>query len=68
MSTQPKYPHVEVQLTGMDGNAFFILGKVTSALKREKVSKEEIAAFSKEAMSGDYNNLLATCCAWVTVK
>ena len=49
-----------VQLTGEDGNAFFVLGKVRKAIK--KSDHPELAEqFMKEAMSGDYNNLLVTC-------
>lgn len=58
---------VEVQLTGEDGNAFFIIGRVRSALKKAGASKAEIEEFSNEAMSGDYNNVLNTCRKWVHV-
>ena len=60
-----KYPQVKVKLVGEDGNAFSILGRVTKALRRAKVSEEEINLFRKEATSGDYNNLLATVMNWV---
>ena len=62
-----KYPHIEVQLTGEDGNAFFIIGRVMKALKRGGVEKAEVEAFSQEAMSGDYNNVLQTAMKWVSV-
>lgn len=58
----------KVQLTGTDGNAFAILGKVISALKGAGYSQEEVAEFKKEAMSGDYNHLLATAMDWVDVN
>lgn len=64
---EPKYPNVEVQLTGEDGNAFFIMGRVSKALRKEGVAKDEIEAFQKEAMSGDYDNLLRTCMKYVNV-
>jgi hypothetical protein len=64
----PKYPDVEVQLTGNDGNAFSIMGAVSAALKSAGVSKEEINEYTSESMSGDYDNLLRTAVAWVTVK
>ena len=64
----PFYPHIKVQLTGQDGNAFFIIGRVTNALKKGKVPKEEIDKFVEEAMSGDYNNVLMTCTKYVSVK
>ena len=65
---KPKYPDVRVKLTGTDGNAFAVLGRVTSALRRAAVPKEDRDAFMAEATSGDYDNLLCTCCRWVTVR
>lgn len=62
-----KYPNVVVKLVGTDGNAFSILGKVTRELRRAKVPQDEIVKFQAEAMSGDYNDLLATCMKWVDV-
>ena len=56
----PKYPDVFVQLTGEDGNAFAILGRVRKALKKAGVDKAEIQAFTEEATRGDYSHLLAT--------
>lgn len=64
----PKYPDITVQLTGEDGNAFSILGRVIRALKRGKVPQEEIEVFKKEATSGDYDHLLVTCMQWVDVQ
>lgn len=63
----PKYPDIEVTLVGEDGNAFFILGRVRSALKRNGVPVQEVDEFYKQATSGDYDNLLRTCMDWVTV-
>lgn len=63
-----KYENVEVQLTGEDGNAFAIMGRVSKALKNAGVPKEEIDLYMNESMSGDYDNLLRTACKWVTVS
>jgi hypothetical protein len=63
-----RYPSIVVQLSGEDGNAFSILAKVSQALRRAKVSAEEQALFRKEAMSGDYNHLLAVCMSWVDAR
>lgn len=62
-----KYPEIEVQLTGNDGNAFAIMGAVRKALKQAKVSSDEIAEYVKESTSGDYDNLLRVAMSWVTV-
>jgi hypothetical protein len=59
---------VEVQLSGEDGNAFAILGRVTRALRRADVPKAECDAFLAEATGGDYDELLATCMRWVDVS
>lgn len=68
MATSPKYPNVEANLVGEDGNAFAIIGTVTAALQAGGVDKTQRAAFMKEAMSGDYDSLLVTCMKWVKVK
>ena len=64
----PKYPDIEVTLTGEDGNAFNLIGIVKRALDRAAVDRAEIETFVSEAMSGDYDNLLATCMRWVEVS
>jgi hypothetical protein len=57
-----------VRLTGSDGNAFAILGKVKQAMRRAGVSAEDQKAYMDEAMSGDYNHLLATTMKYVQVS
>jgi hypothetical protein len=64
----PKYPNIKVQLTGRDGNAFFVLGTMQRAFKKAKVSETEIKSFMDEAMNGDYDHLLATCMNWAEVS
>lgn len=63
-----KYPEIEVQLSGHDGNAFAIMGAVSSALRKHGVPNEEVKQFTAESMSGDYDHLLQTAMAWVTVS
>ena len=62
-----KYPEIDVQLIGEDGNAFAIMGAVSKALKRNGVSPEEVDKYMKESMSGDYDELLVTAMNWVNV-
>ena len=62
-----KYPHITVTLTGSNGNAFTLIGKVQQALRLANVPPEEIKAFRDEAMSGDYDKVLQTCMKWVDV-
>ena len=63
-----KFPEVEVTLVGKNGNAYNIMGIVTNAMKKAKISKEDREAFMNEAMSGDYDHLLQTCMKTVTVN
>jgi hypothetical protein len=56
-----------VVLTGTDGNAFAILGKVRRAILRS--NHPELADdFIAEATAGDYDALLCTCFKYVTVE
>lgn len=64
-TTTPKYPHIRVRLVGEDGNAFSIIARTRRALLHGGVDHNEVDAFVKEAMSGDYNNLLCTVMDWV---
>ena len=66
----PKYPNVivEMDIDGPDGNAFAIMGRVQAALKKAGATKEELAQYSMDSMSGDYENLLATADRWVDFR
>lgn len=59
--------NVKVKLVGTDGNAFAVLGNVQRAMRKAKVSQEQISEFMTEATSGDYDHLLQTCMKWVDV-
>ena len=63
----PKYPKVNVQLAGKDGNAFSIIGRVVAALKEANVPYPKVLEFRGEATSGDYDHLLQTVMEWVNV-
>ena len=56
-----------VQLTGEDGSAFSILGRVRHAIRESNHSELE-DAFWHEATSGDYDHLLQTCMRYVEVN
>ena len=51
---------VNLDLVGVNGNAFMIMGVFQRQAKREGWSQEEIDLVLTEAKSGDYNHLLAT--------
>jgi hypothetical protein len=63
----PKYPNITVtmDIDGPDGNAFAIMGRVQAALRKAGATKEELAQYSMDSMSGDYDNLLAAQSKWV---
>ena len=56
------------KLVGRDGNAYAVMGAVKVALRKAKVPEAVISAYLAEAMSGDYNHLLATSCNYVSVR
>ncbi|MFG5089087.1 hypothetical protein O8I33_07190 [Campylobacter lari] len=60
-----KYPNIKVKLVGEDGNAFSILARVDSALKKAKIDKNIRDEFFKEVTSKDYNHLLNVVSSWV---
>ncbi len=64
----PKFPHVEVELVGQDGNVFVILGSVQRAMRQADVDKADIDAMIAEAKSGDYDHVLRTVMATVSVS
>lgn len=51
---------VNLDLVGVNGNAFAIMGVFKRQAKREGWTQEEIDTVLTEAKSGDYNYLLAT--------
>lgn len=63
-----KYPHITVQLTGNDGNAYAIMGAVSKALRADGIDKEKIDEYMTDSMSGDYDHLLRVAMRWVDVQ
>lgn len=65
---QPKYPDVRVQLTGEDGNAYSIIGRIAKALRRE-VSNDAATEFTTAAFDcGSYDELLVLAMETVDVQ
>lgn len=50
---------VKCKLTGEDGNAFAIMGRVSRALK-DAGHGDRVKEYTKEATLGDYDHLLQT--------
>ena len=57
-----------VKLTGHDGNAFSIMGRIKQALRCAGADKEYIDKYLKEATSGDYDNLLVVSMQYADVE
>ena len=55
MNTMKK---VQLQMVGLDGNAFSIMGAFQRQARREGWTKEEIGTVLDKARSGDYYNLI----------
>ena len=58
--------NVNVKMVGEDGNAFAIIGRCRTALRRAG-KMEHWDGFYADATSGDYNHLLATVMEWFNV-
>ncbi len=53
-------------LVGVDGNAFSVMGYTSRALKQTG-HRDLVDQMHKEAMSGDYNNLLCVCMKYMDI-
>lgn len=54
----PKYPEIEVQLSGEDGNAFFIMSRVRRAMERAGLRAEAKEFFDAAIATPSYDALL----------
>lgn len=61
-----RYPHINVPLVGEDGNAWSILARCNTALKRNGLA-DQCDSFRTQAMAGDYDHLLRTVMEWFAV-
>ena len=64
-----KHPDIEIcmDIMGPEGNAYVLLGTVEKALKKFG-HDEDAKSYIKEAMSGDYENLLAVTRTYVSFE
>jgi hypothetical protein len=58
--TQVVQKKVKLKLVGLDSNAYSIMGAFSNAARKDKWTDEETNTVLDEAMSGDYDHLLAT--------
>lgn len=68
MSESIRYPHVRVQLTGTDGNVYFLVARVRRALRQAGVDDVMQTAFEDEVFASDsYDAALCVIMHWVSV-
>ena len=60
-------PAVSFEELGRDGNAFAIMGVAIRNLRGAGASREHIAKYQQEAMSGDYDNLLRVTATYLDI-
>ena len=51
---------VKLELVGLDGNAFFLMGMFSRQARKEGWTSEEIELVLDECKKGDYDHLLCT--------
>ncbi len=61
------YKHVEVNMRGVNGNVFMVLGTVKKALQRAGAEKFHVQVFMHRAMDGTYEDALGICAKVVTI-
>lgn len=54
---------VKLDLVGLDGNAFALMGAYKRAARQQRIDNQHVANVIADCMSGDYNHLLAVLIA-----
>jgi len=67
MTDDVKHPGAILDLATTDADAFPVLGAVSRALHTAGAPRTDIDEFQRQAMAGDYDNLLRVTMSWVTV-
>jgi hypothetical protein len=60
-------PKFDAIITGVDGNAFVVMGRTTKAMKSAGATKADVDEYIAAATSGDYNNLLRVTMEYVDI-
>ena len=63
----PVYPQVRVKLSGTDNHVLAIVGTLITGLRGGGIPESEITRITNEALSGNYENIFATCFKYVRV-
>lgn len=67
-ATNVKFPKVHVKLSGQGRNPYDLVDLCAHAARAARVHKADIEAFKDEALSGDYDHLLATAQSWFIIR
>lgn len=59
---------LNLELVGVDGNAYAVMGVFSRQARREGWTQEEIDLVLEEAQSGDYDHLLSTIMTYCEPK
>ncbi len=59
---------INLELTGIDGNAYAIMGTFSRQARREGWTEQEIELVLEEAKSGNYDHLLSTIMVYCEPK
>jgi len=59
---------IKVKLIGESGNAFHVLSKVSTEMRRAGIEESTILKYLEEAKGGDYNHLLQVTMKYVDVE
>lgn len=59
---------IELYLSDVDGNAFYIMGEFRNAAKKQNFDADEVEEVLKEATNGDYDHLLQTIKKYSQIK
>lgn len=62
-----RYPNIEVQLLGEDGNSITIISKVQTAMVRAGLPDDVISEFTDEVEGQDHSDMVRTVLDWVSV-
>lgn len=54
---------VKMDLNGIDGNAYVVMGKFKRAARKQGFSEEQVDKVIEECKSGDYDHLIQTIMA-----
>ncbi len=65
---EPRYPNIVVKMVGEDGNGLAILARAVTAARKAGLTSKELDQYRREALSKDYDNLLATTMRWFSVE